>query len=45
MTDAFRDGATTIAQFVPKLVLFLLILVVGQGHRQGTQLAPGAVRL
>lgn len=29
MTDALRDGLTTVAQFVPKLVLFLLILIIG----------------
>ena len=29
MEDALRDGLTTIAEFVPKLVLFLIILVVG----------------
>ena len=29
MRDALRDGLTTIAEFVPKLVLFLVILIVG----------------
>jgi len=29
MRDALKDGLTTIAEFVPKLVLFLIILVVG----------------
>jgi hypothetical protein len=29
MRDALRDGLTTIAEFVPKLALFLVILVVG----------------
>jgi len=29
MEDALRDGLTTIAEFVPKLVLFLVILIVG----------------
>ena len=29
MKDAVRDGLSTIAEFVPKLVLFLVILVVG----------------
>ena len=29
MTDALKDGLSTIASFVPKLVLFLLILAVG----------------
>jgi len=29
MTDALSDGLTTVAEFVPKLVLFLIILVVG----------------
>lgn len=29
MTDALKDGLTTIAEFVPKLVLFLIILVIG----------------
>jgi hypothetical protein len=29
MRDALRDGLTTIAEFVPKLALFLVILVIG----------------
>ena len=29
MEDAVRDGLSTIAEFIPKLVLFLIILVVG----------------
>lgn len=29
MRDALRDGWATVAQFVPKLVLFLLILIIG----------------
>jgi Conserved TM helix len=29
MEDAVRDGLSTVAEFVPKLVLFLVILVVG----------------
>lgn len=29
MKDALRDGLSTIAEFVPKLVLFLVILVIG----------------
>lgn len=29
MRDALRDGLSTIAEFVPKLVLFLVILIVG----------------
>lgn len=29
MTDALKNGLTTIAEFVPKLLLFLVILVVG----------------
>ncbi|WP_246856055.1 mechanosensitive ion channel family protein [Nocardioides xinjiangensis] len=29
MRDALRDGLSTIAEFVPKLVLFLVILVIG----------------
>jgi len=29
MEDALRDGLTTIAEFVPKLILFLVILIVG----------------
>ncbi|MCY4724645.1 hypothetical protein NYO98_00025 [Nocardioides sp. STR2] len=29
MKDALRDGLSTIAEFVPKLVLFLVILIVG----------------
>ena len=29
MQDALRDGWATVAQFVPKLVLFLLILIIG----------------
>ena len=29
MKDALRDGLSTVAEFVPKLVLFLVILVVG----------------
>src|SRR5687767_10753088 len=29
MEDAIRDGLSTVAEFVPKLVLFLVILVVG----------------
>ncbi len=29
MKDALRDGLSTIAEFVPKLVLFLVVLVVG----------------
>ena len=29
MEDALRDGLSTIAEFVPKLVMFLLILVIG----------------
>lgn len=29
MEDALRDGLTTIAEFVPKLVLFLVILIIG----------------
>ena len=29
MEDALRDGLSTIAEFVPKLVLFLLILIIG----------------
>src|SRR5688500_11557049 len=29
MEDAVRDAASTIAEFVPKLVLFLAILVIG----------------
>ncbi len=29
MKNALRDGLTTIAEFVPKLVLFLVILIVG----------------
>lgn len=29
MEDALRDGLSTVAEFVPKLVMFLLILVIG----------------
>lgn len=29
MEDALRDGLSTVAEFVPKLVLFLLILLIG----------------
>lgn len=29
MRDALRDGSSTVAEFVPKLALFLVILVVG----------------
>jgi len=29
MEDALRDGLTTVVEFVPKLVLFLIILVIG----------------
>ena len=29
MRDALRDGLSTIAEFVPKLALFLVILVIG----------------
>lgn len=29
MKDALRDGLSTIAEFVPKLILFLVILIVG----------------
>ena len=29
MRDALRDGLSTVAEFVPKLALFLVILVVG----------------
>ncbi|MDT0188263.1 hypothetical protein Q9S36_49550 [Microbacterium sp. ARD31] len=29
MKDALRDGLSTVAEFVPKLVLFLVILIVG----------------
>ncbi len=29
MEDALRDGLTTVAEFVPKLVLFLLIPFLG----------------